>query len=270
MSTNPLDLHVDVVTEDGQWSMVFAGLPIAGKGGTLPNLVEDTIAALQEYAQDWIDELHAAPDHEGNSELVRFVTQSTDEELQGWLLGFVGRRWGDIPWGQIQVVRTSRPDELGLLLAIEEEADSLYSEVGIGPFASDDSEDHLARAAVVLVAGDPPVGFASVEVVDNQAHVWQLSVRPSAGRRGVGTALMTAVLDWAAAEGYDAVTLTTYRDVPWNGPFYRRLGFQTLDQLTPGLAAIREHEKAIGDDNFGPRIAMQKGLTHHLGTDLLP
>ncbi len=56
VSTNPLDLHVDVVTEDGQWSMVFAGLPIAGKGGTLPNLVEDTIAALQECAQGLVDD----------------------------------------------------------------------------------------------------------------------------------------------------------------------------------------------------------------------
>ena len=41
-----------------------------------------------------------------------------------------------------------------------------------------------------------------------------------------------------------AVTLTTFRDVPWNAPYYERLGFRTLaaDEITPGLAAIRAHE----------------------------
>ena len=56
------------------------------------------------------------------------------------------------------------------------------------------------------------------------------------------------------------MTLTTFRDVPWNGPFYAGLGFRAVDELTPGLAAVRDHEKAIGDDDFGPRIAMRKEL----------
>jgi hypothetical protein len=55
--------------------------------------------------------------------------------------------------------------------------------------------------------------------------------------------------------------LTTYRDVPWNGPFYARRGFRTISRLGPGLRAIRDHEKAIGDDGFGPRIAMRKNLS---------
>lgn len=158
-------------------------------------------------------------------------------------------------------LRTARPDEHGLLRQIEDEADGLFLTVGIGPFAPDGIADHLAAAAVVLVAGDPPVGFASVEIVDGVAHLWQLAVRPAAGRQGIGTALVRAVCDWAAAHGYPAVTLTTYRDVAWNGPFYRRLGFRDLEELTPGLAAIRDHEKAIGDDTFGPRVAMRRDLT---------
>jgi hypothetical protein len=57
------------------------------------------------------------------------------------------------------------------------------------------------------------------------------------------------------------VTLTTFRDVPWNGPFYAKLGFRELRHLSPGLAAMREHERLIGDDDFGPRIAMRKDLS---------
>jgi hypothetical protein len=48
--------------------------------------------------------------------------------------------------------------------------------------------------------------------------------------------------------------------IAWNGPFYARLGFREVEVLSPGLAAIREHERAIGDDDFGPRTAMRNDL----------
>lgn len=158
-------------------------------------------------------------------------------------------------------IRPARRDELSLLREVEVDADRRFAEIGFGPFSDDhDGDAHLTQAAVIMVAGDPPLGFASVEIVDGLAHLWQLSVRPLAGRQGVGTALVTAACTWAASEGYAGMTLTTYRDVSWNGPFYRRLGFRTLRRLTPGLTAIREREIAIGDDGFGPRIAMRRDL----------
>jgi GNAT superfamily N-acetyltransferase len=157
-------------------------------------------------------------------------------------------------------IRVASPDEFELLRQIELDADQLYETVGIGPFSNSEEEDHLAGAAVVLVTGTPAVGFACVEVVDGVAHLWQLSVHPSAGRQGRGRALVDAVCDWARANGYRAVTLTTFRDVPWNAPFYARLGFRAIHDLTAGLLAIRDHERAIGDDDFGPRIAMRKEL----------
>ena len=157
-------------------------------------------------------------------------------------------------------IRIAGRQEFGRLREVEEASEQLFTEVGIGPFRDEGEPSHLERAAIVLVSGDPPVGFASVEIVDGAAHLSQLSVHPSASRRGRGSALLTAVCDWAAAQGYQAVTLTTFRDVSWNGPFYARMGFHVLDDLTPQLAAIRDHEKAIGDDDFGPRVAMRKDL----------
>jgi len=159
-------------------------------------------------------------------------------------------------------IREARPEEFPRLRAVELEADGMFAEVGIGPFSDDGREDHLVQASVVLAAEDPAVGFASVEIVDGAAHLWQLAVLPSEGRRGAGRALVTAVCDWARTHGFEAVTLTTFRDVPWNGPFYERLGFRALPEPGPELAAIRLHERAIGDDDFGPRIAMRKDLRH--------
>jgi ribosomal protein S18 acetylase RimI-like enzyme len=157
-------------------------------------------------------------------------------------------------------IRQAVPAEFERLRTIESEADGMFAEVGIGPFTIDDAENHLTQAAAVLVAGVPAAGFACVEIVDGAAHLQQLAVLPSEGRRGLGTALVTAVCEWARARGFDTVTLTTFRDVAWNAPFYQGLGFEPVSELGPGLAAIRQHEKAIGDDDFGPRIAMRKNL----------
>jgi GNAT superfamily N-acetyltransferase len=155
------------------------------------------------------------------------------------------------------VIRNARPDEFARLRSIEFEADRLFESVGIGPFVNDEVEDHFGQAALVLVVGNPPVGFACVELVDQIPHIWQLAVHPDHARRGHGRALVRAVLEWAKLEQFQRITLTTYRDVPWNGPFYESLGFVTMDSPTPGLVAIREHERAVGDDDFGPRIAMK-------------
>jgi GNAT superfamily N-acetyltransferase len=158
------------------------------------------------------------------------------------------------------LLRPARPGEYALLRQIEFESDRLYASVGIGPFVNDDDEDHLAQAVLVLVAGDPPVGFVCVELVDATPHIWQLAVHPDHGRQGIGRSLVEAACQWAAESGYAAVTLTTYRDVPWNGPFYESIGFVAMNDLTPALAEIREHERETGDDDFGPRMAMRRPL----------
>jgi GNAT superfamily N-acetyltransferase len=157
-------------------------------------------------------------------------------------------------------IRPGEPSEWALLRQLEIDADRMFDQVGIGPFDVTDEDDHFAGAAVVLVAGRPPKGFACVDVVDGLAHLWQLSVHPSVGRQGIGRSLVEAVCDWASSNGFPAITLTTYRDVPWNGPFYGKLGFRVVEDLSPGLKAIRDHEREIGDDDFSPRVAMRKDL----------
>jgi hypothetical protein len=64
------------------------------------------------------------------------------------------------------------------------------------------------------------------------------------------------------APASELLTLTTFADVPWNGPCYERLGFRQLTgtELTPGLRAVRAEEAAHGLDEW-PRIAMRRELT---------
>jgi hypothetical protein len=62
-----------------------------------------------------------------------------------------------------------------------------------------------------------------------------------------------------AREHYDRMTLTAFRDVPFNGPFYESLGWRAMsaDGLPPGIAAARRDQAEAGLDAW-PRQAMAK------------
>jgi GNAT superfamily N-acetyltransferase len=101
---------------------------------------------------------------------------------------------------------------------------------------------------VAVTAQDAPIGFALVERFGATAHLEELDVLPDYGRRGIGAELVRAVCEWAVAQRLEAVTLTTFRDVPWNAPFYQRLGFRVLPPAdwTPLLCARVAEETAHG------------------------
>jgi GNAT superfamily N-acetyltransferase len=103
----------------------------------------------------------------------------------------------------------------------------------------------------VALADDVPVGFAHVEVLDAETvHLEEIDVHPDHGHRGLGARLVMHVCRWAADAGYRSLTLTTFRDVPWNMPFYARLGFEIVvaEDLLPALRAIVEDETRRGLD----------------------
>lgn len=158
-------------------------------------------------------------------------------------------------------VRLATDAELARLPALETASDTVFESIGITDLPPASSVDELRRAAAVLVVGAPPAGFARLEVVDGQAHLEQLAVHPDHARRGHGTALVKAAFDWARGQGFVSMTLTTFRDVAWNGPFYERLGFVAVDSAdSPELASHRDYEQALGLDEKGPRIAMRRVL----------
>ena len=149
------------------------------------------------------------------------------------------------------------------------EAGSLFAAIGMDSVAEDPplplevlaAHQAAGTAWVSVDDDDRPVGYALALEVDGLGHLEQLSVAPAAGRQGRGAALVEAVCRWAAASGAPAVTLSTFLDVPWNAPYYERLGFVVLapDELTPGLLALREHEVAAGLD-VGRRAFMRRPL----------
>jgi len=139
------------------------------------------------------------------------------------------------------VIRLAEPGEVSLLPVVERRAvvlfESCLAETGLTPETLYDvtSVEELAEAQlrrhvwVAVSPGGELVGFAMVLELGSIAHLDELDVLPEHGRRGLGSRLLGTVCAWARDAGYSKVTLTTFRDVAWNAPFYQRHGFHIVD-----------------------------------------
>lgn len=170
-------------------------------------------------------------------------------------------------------IRPALPSDFPAIQEVERAAGAAFREVGMDAVAGDEPADlpTLERyrrhgGAWVLVAEPEdafpgPLGYLLCEPVDGALHIEQVSVHPERARRGLGARLVEHAVEGARAAGRPAVTLTTFRDVPWNAPYYARLGFRPLEaaHLTPGLRRIRAHEAGLGLDRW-PRLAMCRTL----------
>jgi ribosomal protein S18 acetylase RimI-like enzyme len=166
-------------------------------------------------------------------------------------------------------VRPAVAADLPLLAAIEDAGGpqfSAYFGAATEPVLVAPAPDGRQRAGepgFLLVVGSPPVGFVHVLVIDGaHAHLEQLSVLPDQQRRGIGRALVDAAAEEARRQGFERLSLCTYRDVPWNGPYYRGLGFREVAEadLAPYERRLRDHERDLRLDINGVRCVMEVAL----------
>lgn len=167
-------------------------------------------------------------------------------------------------------IRLAGAQDLALLPHIEREAARRFEPYGLaevmGTMVSGAEDFAVAQAESRLwVAADAqnvPVGFALAGVMGDNAHLEELDVLPEYGRRGLGTALVRAVHEWATHQGFRAVTLTTLDGIPWNRPFYARLGYRVAApaDLSEPLRRLLTAEIARGLPGEG-RVAMCRLLS---------
>jgi GNAT superfamily N-acetyltransferase len=146
------------------------------------------------------------------------------------------------------IIRVATMAELPLLLEIERASGEIFRDIGM-PEIADDAPmpvETLAHHHVWVAEEHEPVAFAVATVIDRCAHIEQVSVHPTHARLGIGRRLLDHIAGWATAQGLQGLTLTTFREVPWNGPYYERIGFRVLTELTPGLEAVIAAETARG------------------------
>ncbi|GGJ39349.1 GNAT family N-acetyltransferase [Paenarthrobacter histidinolovorans] len=163
------------------------------------------------------------------------------------------------------MIRLAHSDDLQMMQDIERAAGETFRQLGMDQVADDEpfpvetlgAYAAAGRAWVSVDGLDYPVAYLLADVVDGDGHVEQVSVHPDYAHQGIGRELLHAARIWARGHGMQRQTLSTFRDVPWNAPYYRRLGFEVLDAGTwgPELAHLMEHEAELGLTRW-PRVAM--------------
>jgi GNAT superfamily N-acetyltransferase len=149
-----------------------------------------------------------------------------------------------------------------MLALIERETAALFPPSALPPALAQPvpAAELLAcmAASLLFVADDDaegPVGFVACTRIGACLHIREMDVRPSFGRRGIGTRLLLHACALATERGASFATLTTFAHLPWNAPFYARRGFVTtcaLDRF-PHLRIALDEERVRGLAN---RVAM--------------
>jgi len=165
-------------------------------------------------------------------------------------------------------IRTATPQDFPALAAIEADAGESFTALdptfylGDGGCTAADFQRGLDEATLLLAEDDHgvPLGFLLLWRIDNTAHIRELDVLRANQGQGLGRQLMAQAERWAADNDYTEITLTTFCDVPWNAPYYTRLGYTPYTPATehPTIANLLEAE-ASHFPGYA-RVSMRKAL----------
>ncbi|MDO9087950.1 MAG: GNAT family N-acetyltransferase [Anaerolineaceae bacterium] len=163
-------------------------------------------------------------------------------------------------------IRLTKIEDISLLPDIESSAGKSFRDLPDLAWIADDDvmsvETHLKfvikGTSWLAEADDQIVGFLCAESTARDLHVWVLAVRREWQSKGIGRRLMKTVIEHAQRNEFISVTLTTFREVQWNEPFYRSLGFEMVDteKMDPRLQEILHAEIQHGLPG-GLRCAMR-------------
>ncbi len=155
-------------------------------------------------------------------------------------------------------IRAYMPHDAIPLAAVEVRASGLFAEFGFPTLVPDpptapEAFHSFASAYETFVAEHAlqgPAGYAVLHPLGNFLHLRELAVHPDHGRRGIGAALLHMAVAKAMEDGRAGVSLSTFRDLPFNERFYAAHGFvecpleeaphplarQFYSEVPPGIA----------------------------------
>jgi GNAT superfamily N-acetyltransferase len=133
------------------------------------------------------------------------------------------------------------PAEASRLREVERAAGRLFHDVGMGDVADGDPTpaailEERARARRLIVVRDEAgraVGFLIWSPKDGVAYIEEVAVHPQHAGRKLAARLIDRLGDDVRGR-LPCMSLATFRDVPWNAPYYARLGFVERDHAELG------------------------------------
>jgi GNAT superfamily N-acetyltransferase len=142
-------------------------------------------------------------------------------------------------------LRLAHPQDAEAMPGIERAAAVAFAAAPGFDFTRTRSEADYARLirkghCLTALVGEAVAGFLVAEPFRRELHIWEMDVAPAFQRRGIGAGLVRAAQIDARNTGFKALTLTTFRDVAWNAPFYARLGFEEVTAIDAHLRLAGE------------------------------
>jgi GNAT superfamily N-acetyltransferase len=170
-------------------------------------------------------------------------------------------------------IRPALTSDIAAMSDIDDDATALYAEHGLSISLGEEHvfvraelarwlrSTELKRAFVAIDRADRALGFAALDVVDDEPYLDQLAVRVAAMRRGIGRRLLAQAVDWGRAAGGSALWLTTYDHVPFNRAYYERHGYLVVPERAcgPGLLHHLEQQRRYLPEP-AQRVAMRRLL----------
>ena len=174
------------------------------------------------------------------------------------------------------VIRLAKGSEIDEILEVELIAGQRFREYGIdipedeieeddetneGDQFGDEHREGIEneRLWVAVTPDHQIVGFALAQEIDDEGHLREIDVLPDFGRKGIGRALINTVATWCTKQGFDSLSLTTFKDVPWNRPYYEKLGFHIIadSDLSGELQVMVQEER---ERSSHARVPMRRVL----------
>jgi GNAT superfamily N-acetyltransferase len=164
-------------------------------------------------------------------------------------------------------IRPARQEDIPLLNAIETSAAQLFRIVNLAWIADSPPLDPATlrsmiaqqNVLVAVTSNNTAVGFIAVQDLDGMLYIAEMDVHADWQRKGIARMMLEEVEGQARERGYEYVSLTTYRDLGFNGVFYARMGFEEVDVEKAGEGHARElEEQARGGHERARRCVMRK------------
>jgi GNAT superfamily N-acetyltransferase len=106
---------------------------------------------------------------------------------------------------------------------------------------------------VALVEGRPEA-FLGASASGERLHIDEFAVAAEHQGKGLGRRMLAHCIEAARSRGFRLISLTTFRDVPWNAPFYASAGFEPWPDPPADIAEKLADERRRGLKN---RLAMR-------------
>lgn len=163
-------------------------------------------------------------------------------------------------------IRLASADDVPKVAPLEQAAGEVFRSIGMDAVADDPPiADSILLQAVedqrlwVAVEYGVLKAYLLGEFLPQSLHIDQVTVHPKAARRGLGALMIESVSADPRSKKRGLITLTSFANVPWNAPYYERIGFLDIaeSEWPEGVAGKVDADQQHGL-NAWPRVVMQR------------